>query len=556
MFFSYNISMIYYIFNLFIFIISLVNSYCYHYVENFDNTIFNEIFFKEKIKNIEKNINKNNEVRKEGGKYVYLEENLFFFEVEKLGNNYISKNTVSFKAENDHNNERIIIYLDGLKKREIFEKEMKDGKESKQHIKYEFNDNYLVVFKNNEGYKKDLINIKKIDKSKFEITDDKGKCTNIEVLNTVDCLNFAIFKIKDKEDNEKIYFCSDIDTDNTNSISLFSNSKIKYFEILQYFSIDDLSNFFEGCNKLEEVYFNVNNVFCSATCASMFENLKELKKVDLSNIHMDHNFYCFKNCKNLEEVTLLSGLDLCNECFKDCINLKKINVIEDKNDNSYNKDDKKKLTLHNSSFENCQKLEEVDVDYFYLGHDSQNCFKNCEKLKIKDIKIFHWIFFEKTENKPINVKNFFEGIDYKKNDKNFNIIVEGYFNENVLCNLLNCSDLFEHIVPKEVIYKDKKLTDINKDDKIYYWLKDPERYKKLRDKFREKKDKREKEYYDILEKIDLKDEKGNDITNEVLTNTINSKYSDLIKNDKSGLIENKEAIGCCVKCANCYKCKN
>lgn len=557
MFFSYNISMIYYIFNLFIFIISLVDSYCYHYVEVFDNTIFNGNFFDEKIKIIDKYKNNNDEIRSKGGKYVYNEENFFFFEVEKLGNNYISKNNVSFQTEKNHNDERIIIYLDGLKKKEITEIDVKDGKNGENHIKTEFNDNYLVVFKNNEGYNKDSINIKKISDSKFEIKDDKGKCTNIEVLNTVDCLNFAIFKIKDKDYNEKIYFCSDINTCNEeNGISLFKNSTIKYFEILQYFSIDDLSNFFECCNKLEEAKFNVNNVFCSAECASMFENLKELKKVDLSNIDMDHNFYCFKNCKNLEEVTLLSGLDLCNECFKDCINLKKINVIEDKNDNSYNKDDKKKLTLHNSSFENCQKLEEVDVDYFYLGHDSQNCFKNCEKLKIKDIKIFHWIFFEKTENKPINVKNFFEGVNKEKNNEKFNIIVEGYFNENVLCNLLNCNDLFEHIVPKEVIYKDKKLTDITKDDIIYYWLKDPERYKKLRDKFREKKEKKEKEYYDILEKIDLKDEKGNDITDEVLTNTINSKYSDLIKNDKSGLIENKEAIGCCVKCANCYKCKN
>ena len=540
-----------YILSFFFYCISLVNSYCYHYVEDFDRTIFNEKFFNEKIKNIEKNININNEVRKEGKKYVYLEENFFFFEVEKLGNNYISKNTVSFKTEKNHNDERIIIYLDGLKKKDIIE--IKDGKESGQHMKYEFNDNYLVVFKNNDGYNKDFINIKKIDKSKFEITDDKGKCTNIEVLNTVDCLNFAIFKIKDVYNNERIYFCSDINT--YNEKSLFKNSTIKYFEILQYFSIEDLSKFFEGCNSLEEAKFNVKDVFFGSECSHMFENLQNLKKVDLSNIHMSHNFCCFKNCENLEEVTLLSGSGLFTECFKDCINLKKINVIDDKNDASYDNDGKKKLTLFNSSFENCQNLEEVDVDYFYLGHDSQNCFKNCEKLEMKDIKTKFWIFFEKTENKPINVKNFFEGVNKEKNNEKFNLIIEEYFNKNVLCNLLNCNDLFEHIVPKEVIYKDKKLTDITKDDKIYYWLKDPERYKKLRDKFREKKDKREKEYYDILEKIDLKDEKGNDITNEVLTNTINSKYSDLIKNDKSDLIENKEAIGCCANCINCCKCR-
>lgn len=556
--FYYSIYMIIkYIFSTFIIINSLVNSYCYHYVEKFDKTIFNENFFNEKIKNIEKNININNEIRKEGKKYVYLEENFFFFEVEKLGNNYISKNTVSFKTENDHDDERIIIYLDGLKKKDITEIDVKDGKKGENSIKTEFNDNYLVVFKNNKDYKEDSIKIKKISDSNFEISDDKGKCTNIEVLNTVDCLNFAIFKIKDKDNNGKIYFCSDINTNlrNGKNMSLFKDSTIKYFEILQYFSIRKLFNFFEGCNNLEEAKFNVKDVFFGPECVSMFENLQNLKKVDLSNIHMDHNFYCFKNCKNLEEVTLLSGSGLFTECFKNCEKLKKIKVIDNKNDNIFNKDNKKKLTLFNSSFENCYNLEEIDVDYFYLGNDSQDCFKNCKKLKMKDIKISYWIYFEKPGNKPINVKNFFEGVDIEKNNKKFNIIVEGYFNENVLCNLLNCIDFFEHIVPKEVIYKDKKLTDITKDDKIYYWLKDPERYEKLRDKFREKKDKKAKEYYDILEKIDLKDEKGNDITDEVLTNTINSKYSDLIKNDKSteDLIKNKEAIGCCTNCLNCCK---
>jgi len=547
-----------YIFSTFIILISLINSYCYHYVEKFDKTIFNEKFFDEKIKNIEKNININNKERKEGKKYVKLEENFFFFEVEKLGNNYISKNTVSFKAENDHNDERIIIYLDGLKRKDITEIYVKDGKNDKTIIKTEFNDNYLVVFKNNKDYKKDEINIKKIDKSKFEITDDNGPCTNIEVLNTVDCLHFAIFKIKDKEDKEKMFFCSDIYTylGYEKCMSLFKNSTIKYFEILQYFSIGNLSNFFEGCNNLEEAKFNVKDIFFSSDCSHMFENLQNLKKVDLSNINMSHNMYCFKNCKNLEEVTLLSGSGLFTECFKDCVNLKKINVIDDKNDNSYNKDGKKKLILFNSSFENCQNLEKVGVDYFYLGHDSQNCFKNCKKLKMKDIKTMFWIFFEKTKDKPINVKNFFEGVDYKKNNQKFNIIIEGYFNENVLCDLLNCSDLFEHIVPNKIIYKDKEITDITKDDKIYHWLKDPERYEKLREKYRENKDKKAKEYYDILEKINLKDENGNDITSEVLNNTINSKYSDLIKNDdKSDLIENKKALGCCAKCINCFKCR-
>ena len=415
-----------YIFSTFIILISLVNSYCYHYVEDFDKTIFNEKFFNEKIKKINKNKTINDKTRSKGGKYVYLEENFFFFEVEKLGNNYISKNNVSFQTEKNHNAERIIIYLDGLKENEIKEIDVKDEKKSENLIKTKFNDNYLVVFKNNEGYTKDSINIKKINKSNFEITDDKGKCTNIEVLNTVDCLHFAIFKIKDKDNNERIYFCSDINIyfGNEKCMSLFKNSTIKYFEILQYFSIGDLSNFFEGCNNLEEVKFNVKDVFFGSTCFSMFENLPKLKKVDLSNICMGHSLYCFKNCKNLEEVTLLSGSGLFTECFKGCVNLKKIKVIDDKNDNSYNKDDKKKLTLSNSSFENCYNLEEVGVDYFYLGNDAQNCFKNCKKLKINDIKISYWIFFEKNRKKPINVKNFFEGVNIEKNNKKFNLIIE------------------------------------------------------------------------------------------------------------------------------------
>ena len=324
--FYYSIYMIIkYIFSTFIILISLVNSYCYHYVEKFDKTIFNEKFFNEKIKNIEKNININNKVRKEGGKYVYLEENFFFFEVEKLGNNYISKNTVSFKTEKNHNDERMIIYLDGLKKKDIKEIDVKDGKKGENTIKTEFNDNYLENFKNNKDYNEDSINIKKISDSNFEINDDKGKCTNIEVLNTVDCLKFAIFKIKDKEDKEKMFFCSDIYTylGNGKNMSLFKNSTIKYFEILQYFSIKNLSNFFECCNNLEEAKFNVKDVFFCSNCSHMFENLQNLKKVDLSNIGMYHIRNCFTGCKNLEEVTLLSGSELFAECFKDCVKIEK-----------------------------------------------------------------------------------------------------------------------------------------------------------------------------------------------------------------------------------------
>ena len=155
-----------------------------------------------------------------------------------------------------------------------------------------------------------------------------------------------------------------------------------------------------------------------------------------------------------EEVTLLSRSYLQTECFKNCENLKKINIMENKNDK---KDNKKKLILNDSSFENCKNLEEVDVDYFYLGHDSQNCFKDCKKLKIKDIKTIRWIFFEKSKNSPINVKNFFEGVDIEKNNKKFNLIIWENFNEDVFNNDINCSDFFEHIVPNKVIYKDKEL---------------------------------------------------------------------------------------------------
>ena len=543
--------------NLFILIISLINSYCYYYVEEYDKNIFNGNFFAEKIKYINKNKTTNDELRKKGEKYIYNEENFFFFEVKKLGNNYISKNTVSFKTEKDHNDERIIIYLDGLKIEEITEKVVKDGKEGEEGIKHEFNDHFLVVFKNNKDYNEDSININKISNSNFNISDNKGKCTNIEVLNTVDCLHFAIFKIKDKDNNERLFFCSNINTRslNENYMSLFKNSTIKYFEILNYFSTYELSKFFEGCNNLEEAKFNVKDVIATNDCLYMFENLQKLKKVDLSSIEINHSMYCFKNCKNLEEVTLLSRSYLQTECFKNCENLKKINIMENKNDK---KDNKKKLILNDSSFENCKNLEEVDVDYFYLGHDSQNCFKDCKKLKIKDIKTIRWIFFEKSKNSPINVKNFFEGVDIEKNNKKFNLIIWENFNEDVFNNDINCSDFFEHIVPNKVIYKDKELTDITKDDNIYYWLKDPEKYEKLRDKFRKKKGEKQNEYYDILEKIDIKDEEGNELNTEQLNDIIESKYLELFpkkeKIDES--VGNKEAIGCCAKCANCYKYRN
>ena len=482
--------MLRFVFNLFIIIILSINSYCYYYVEEYDKNIFNEKFFAENIKYINKNKTTNDELRKKGEKYIYNEENFFFFEVKKLGNNYISKNTVSFKTEKDHNDERIIIYLDGLKIEEITEKVVKDGKEVEKEIKDEFNDNFLVVFKNNKDYNEDSININKISNSNFNISDNKGKCTNIEVLNTVDCLHFAIFKIIDKDNNERLFFCSNVNIfyDEKKVESLFKGSTIKYFEILYYLRMFYLGYFFEGCKNLEEVKFNVKDViFGCSDCFDTFKNLQNLKKVDLSNFPIEHSYRCFKNCEKLQEVTLVSGSNICNECFKNCKNLKKIKVIEDKSNE--NKETKQYLVLYNSSFENCYNLEEIDVDYFYLGHDSQNCFKDCKKLKIKDIKTMFWIFFEKSKNPPINVKNFFEGVDIEKNNKKFNLIIWENFNEDVFNNDINCSDFFEHIVPNKVIYKDKELTDITKDDNIYYWLKDPEKYEKLRNKFREKKEK-------------------------------------------------------------------
>lgn len=83
--------MVRYIFNFIVIIISLINSYCYYYIEDFDKTVFNENFFNKKITIINEYKTTNDEIRENGGKYVYLEENFFFFEVEKLGNNYISK---------------------------------------------------------------------------------------------------------------------------------------------------------------------------------------------------------------------------------------------------------------------------------------------------------------------------------------------------------------------------------------------------------------------------------------------------------------------------------
>ena len=141
----------------------------------------------------------------------------------------------------------------------------------------------------------------------------------------------------------------------------------------------------------KEGNYNIKIIFKDfiTDCSSMFEDLKNIEKIDLSN-------FVTKNVTSMESM------------FHNCENLKSINL-------SYFNTNK--VENMKDMFNNCKSLMHIDLSFFDTKKviNMENIFKNCEKLESIDLSSFYTgnvikmaqMFFGCTNLKQIIFSDFF-----------------------------------------------------------------------------------------------------------------------------------------------------
>ena len=116
-------------------------------------------------------------------------------------------------------------------------------------------------------------------------------------------------------------------------------------------------------------------------CSSMFEDLKNIEKIDLSNFvtkNVTSMETMFHNCENLKSINLsyfnTNKVTNMKDMFNNCKSLMHIDL-------SFF--DTKKVTNMENIFENCEKLESIDLSSFYTGNviKMAQMFFGCTNLK-------------------------------------------------------------------------------------------------------------------------------------------------------------------------------
>jgi len=117
------------------------------------------------------------------------------------------------------------------------------------------------------------------------------------------------------------------------------------------------------------VYYDIYNIKDYSTLShddilNDFAGDKLLKSIEINNYYNEIGEECFKNCENLENITINSN-DLYIIGDKACINCIKLNSVL--LNNSITK-------LNNSVLENCKSLKSINLNN--VNHLGANCFKN------------------------------------------------------------------------------------------------------------------------------------------------------------------------------------
>ena len=141
----------------------------------------------------------------------------------------------------------------------------------------------------------------------------------------------------------------------------------------------------------DSVYYEGNNYKVVSISKGAFEN-RHISTVDIGNNVKTIGAEAFKNCRCLEEVTLLGPLKVLSSCtFQGCKNLKKfsfnnrLEIIEDhvfEGCESLNEMEMPKsiISIGDSSFKNCLKLRNITLSS-KTRYIKEHAFENCSELE-------------------------------------------------------------------------------------------------------------------------------------------------------------------------------
>lgn len=141
----------------------------------------------------------------------------------------------------------------------------------------------------------------------------------------------------------------------------------------------------------DSVYYEGNNYKVVSISKGAFEN-RHISTVNIGNNVKTIGAEAFKNCRCLEEVTLLGPLKVLSSCtFQGCKNLKKfsfnnrLEIIEDhvfEGCESLNEMEMPKsiISIGDSSFKNCLKLRNITLSS-KTRYIKEHAFENCSELE-------------------------------------------------------------------------------------------------------------------------------------------------------------------------------
>lgn len=151
------------------------------------------------------------------------------------------------------------------------------------------------------------------------------------------------------------------------------------------------NSFTWNLNIPDSVYYEGNNYKVVSISNGAFEN-RHISTVNIGNNVKTIGAEAFKNCKCLEEVTLLGPLKVLSSCtFQGCKNLKKfsfnnrLEIIEDhvfEGCESLNEMEMPKsiIDIGDSSFKNCLKLRNITLSS-KTRYIKEHAFENCSELE-------------------------------------------------------------------------------------------------------------------------------------------------------------------------------